>query len=156
MKKICFTGHRYVKITPKLEARLESTICGLIEKYGAADFYAGGALGWDTLCAQTVLRLRRKYPIRLHLVLPCCEADQTARWSAVQKEIFVKIMSAADSVEYVSQSYFDGCMKLRNQRLVEYADGCVCYYNEKKRASGTGQTVCMAQHKNIVVINLFT
>lgn len=156
MKNICFTGHRYIRITSELEARLENILCELIEKHGATDFYAGGALGWDTLCAQTVLRLKQKHPIRLHLVLPCCETEQTEKWKSEQKAEFKGILSSADSVEYVSENYFDGCMRIRNQRLVEYADGCVCYYNEKKRASGTGQTVCMAQQKNIGIINLYT
>ena len=154
MKKICFTGHRNVRTTHDLETRLENTLCMLIEKHGASDFYAGGALGWDTLCAQTVLKLKQNHPICLHLVLPCSEAEQTARWSTAQKDTFRNIMSAADSVEYVSENYFDGCMKLRNQRLVELADICVCYYDEKNSASGTGQTVRMARNKNIDVVNL--
>ena len=155
MKNICFTGHRCVRITPELETRLEDTLRELIEKHGATDFYAGGALGWDTLCEKTVLRLREMYPIQLHLVLPCCEREQTAKWRSEQKAEFKRILSSADSVEYVSENYFDGCMKMRNQQLVDRSDVCVCFYDEKKRASGTGQTVCMAQQKNISVINLF-
>ena len=40
-------------------------------------FYgAGGALGFDTLAAQTVLDMKKEYPqLRLILVLPC--EDQT-------------------------------------------------------------------------------
>ncbi|MBQ8826675.1 MAG: DUF1273 family protein [Oscillospiraceae bacterium] len=155
MKNICFTGHRYIKISDELTQKLEETLCSLIRQHGNIRFYAGGALGWDTLCAQTVLKLREKYPVSLHLVLPCSETEQTARWSAVQKDTFRNIMSAADSVEYVSENYYDGCMKLRNHRLIELSDICICFYNEKKRASGTGQTVSMAQLKNIEIINLF-
>lgn len=44
-------------------------------------FVADGALGFDTLAAQTVLNLKQQYPeIKLILVLLC--KDQAARWSA--------------------------------------------------------------------------
>ena len=157
MKNICFTGHRQIRNDSSLTARLEKTLRNLIEQHGATDFYSGGAIGWDTLCAETVLKLRNTYPhIRLHLILPCCEAEQTASWNITQKEIYHKILSAADSVEFVSEHYYDGCMKKRNTRLTESADCCVCYYNEKRSASGTGQTVRMALKCNIDIVNLFS
>lgn len=46
-------------------------------------------------------------------------------------------------------------MKKRNARLIEHADCCVCYYNVKRSASGTGQTVRMALNRNMTIINLF-
>jgi len=157
MKSVCFTGHRIITITENLNAVLTDELCGLIETEGVTDFYAGGAVGWDTLCAQTVIALRSYYPqIRLHLVLPCCEAEQTAKWSDAQKLSYKKIFNEANSVEYTSQNYFEGCMKKRNARLVELADICVCYYNTKKINCGTGQTVRMALKKNIRVINIYS
>ena len=156
MTRICFTGHRQIRNDGTLTIRLEETLRNLIEQHGATDFYSGGAIGWDTLCAETVLKLRSTYPhIRLHLVLPCCEAEQTASWNSIQKETYHKILSAADSVEFVSEHYYDGCMKKRNARLIEHADCCVCYYNEKRSASGTGQTVRMALNRNMTIVNLF-
>ena len=59
----------------------------------------------------------------------------------------------ADTVEICSEHYFDGCMKLRNQRLVDLTDVCVCYYSGKQR-SGTGQTVRMAERQGKVIVNL--
>ena len=153
MKSVCFTGHRNVRITNELLALLNKTLTDLIEN-GAADFYAGGALGWDMLCEQIVLDLRKKYPhIKLHLVLPCSEVEQTARWNDMQKEEYRKILNAANDIEYTSDHYYDGCMKVRNARLVELADCCVCYYDNRSR-SGTGQTVRMAMDKGIKIINL--
>ncbi|MCH5350158.1 MAG: DUF1273 family protein, partial [Oscillospiraceae bacterium] len=129
IKSVCFTGHRNVRITNELLALLNKTLTDLIEN-GAADFYAGGALGWDMLCEQIVLDLRKKYPhIKLHLVLPCSEAEQTARWNDMQKEEYRRILNSANDTEYTSDYYYDGCMKVRNARLVELADCCVCYYD---------------------------
>ena len=153
MKSICFTGHRNIKITSELISLLNKTLTDLIDN-GAADFYAGGALGWDMLCEQAVLDLKEKFPhIRLHLVLPCSAEEQTAKWNDMQKEKYRKILNAADTVRYISEHYYDGCMKVRNARLVELADCCVCYYDNRGR-SGTGQTVRMAKEKGIRVINL--
>ena len=156
MKNISFSGHRHIREDDTLVIKLEEFLCNLIEN-GATDFYSGGAIGWDTLCAQTVLKLRNTYPdIRLHLILPCCEEEQTLSWNRTQKEAYRNILSAADSVELVSDNYYDGCMKERNRRLVESADCCVCYYNKKRSASGTGQTVRMALERNIMIFNFFS
>ncbi len=57
-------------------------------------------------------------------------------------------------VEVCSEHYYDGCMKVRNQRLVDLSDVCVCYYNESNKRSGTGQTVRMAERKHICIINI--
>ncbi len=155
MKKCCFTGHRKLKITQELKDSLNNTIESLINQ-DVTDFYAGGALGWDTLCEQTVIELRRKYPhIKLHLILPCSEKEQTAKWNNMQKTNFHQILTQADSIEYTSKDYFKGCMKKRNTRLVELSDCCICYYNTKKSTSGTAQTVRMAQKKGIYIIYLY-
>lgn len=152
-KNICFTGHRSVKVTNELISQLNKTLTDLIEN-GATDFYAGGALGWDSIAAEAVLKLREVYPyIKLHLVLPCSSDEQTAKWNDTQKAKYQNILNAADKVEYTSEHYYDGCMKVRNARLVELADCCVCYYDNRSR-SGTGQTVRMAKNKGISVINL--
>ena len=71
-KTCCFTGHRTIPpaILPGLSAELESTLLRLIQR-GFCYFGAGGALGFDTLCAETVLRFKAQFPhIRLILVLP--------------------------------------------------------------------------------------
>lgn len=152
LKSVFFTGHRKIENTEILYKKLERILRALIEN-GAADFYAGGAIGWDMLCEQTVLNLRKEYPhIRLHLILPCCEAEQTKNWTDGDKAEFHRILLSADSAEYVSQHYHGSCMKLRNAALVDSAECCVCYYKISK--SGTGQTVRMAQAKGIKIINL--
>lgn len=153
MKSVCFTGHRNVKETAELKEALIRQLIKLIDK-GAADFYAGGAVGWDMMCENAVVELRKRFPhIKLHLVLPCPAEEQTAKWSESDKARFRRLLSAADTVEICSARYFDGCMKIRNQRLVDLADVCVCYYNGQQR-SGTGQTVRMAERQGKAIINL--
>lgn len=55
------------------------------------DFYTGGAIGWDTLAAQVLLKIRESYPqVKLHLILPCSNAEQTEKWTAEQKRSFTE------------------------------------------------------------------
>lgn len=150
----CFAGHRLIKYTRNLESAIKRELKALIEA-GFTDFYSGGTYGWETLCELTVLRLRKKYPhIKLHLILPCPSKEHTAEWDGRRREIYYKIMHSADSVEVVSEKYFEGCMKIRNMRLVEAADSCFCYCNEKSGGSGTAQVVRLAEEKGIGIINM--
>ena len=156
-RSVCFTGHREVsENTVKLFNRLYTCLENLITTENATDFYAGGAVGFDTIAAKCVLSLREKYKdIRLHLVLPCPNDEQTKGWSAGEKFDFRIILQRADSVEITSPSRTKDCMKIRNARLVEQADSfCVCYY-DKTVKSGTGQTVGFAQKNGLTIINVF-
>lgn len=60
IRTCCFTGHR--KIPPEqygeIARRLKEAVIELINE-GYCYFGAGGALGFDTLAAQTVLNLKR-------------------------------------------------------------------------------------------------
>lgn len=78
----------------------------------ANNFYADGCYGFDALASLTVLSLKEKYPqIKLHLILPCSNAEQTNTLSAEQASEFQQILSCADSVEYTSKKYYNGGMK---------------------------------------------
>ena len=69
----CCTGHREIPALQLISLRrtLKRTIVSCI-KDGYRFFGAGGALGFDTLAAKTVLDLKKDYPdIKLILVLPC-------------------------------------------------------------------------------------
>lgn len=149
---VCFTGHR--KIPPErlrvVARRLRETIIKLIED-GCLYFGAGGALGFDTLAAQTVLELKTIYPqIKLILVLPCL--SQTKGWSARDIEIYENIKQKADKVVYTSQEYTKGCMHKRNRHLVDNSNTCICYLTEK--TGGTAYTVDYARNNNLSIINL--
>ena len=150
-RTVCFTGHR--KIPPeKLETvarRLKETLIELIER-GYLYFGAGGALGFDTLAAQTVLELKAEYAqIKLILVLPC--VSQADRWSDTDKRIYEQIKEKADKIVYTSREYTKGCMHKRNRHLVDNSSVCVCYLTEN--TGGTAYTVSYAESKGLLVIN---
>ena len=154
METCCFTGHRIIKVTPELVQRLHDTIVNMIES-GFTDFYDGGAIGFDMLCAETVIALKAEHSdIKLHMLLPCPPEDHAKRWNKAQIAKYNEILQMADSVTVLSEHYTEDCMKQRNKRLVELADCCICYCNNPR--SGTGQTVRMAKDKGIDIINLFS
>lgn len=151
-KTVCFTGHR--NIPPEqldvVARRLRNTLLELIEN-GYRYFGAGGALGFDTLAAQTVLELKAQHEdVKLILVLPCL--SQTRGWSARDVEIYDDIKSKADKVVYTSQEYTKGCMHKRNRHLVDNSSVCVCYLTES--TGGTAYTVGYARKNNVSVINV--
>ena len=148
----CFTGHRKIPAESAeiIASNLRKTLIEQINN-GYRYFGAGGALGFDTLAAQTVLELKKEYPdVKLILVLPCL--SQTRGWSARDIEIYEAIKSKADKVVYTSQEYTRGCMHKRNRHLVDNSSSCICYLTES--TGGTAYTVDYAQKNNLTVINL--
>ena len=148
----CFTGHRdfLVQRQKELAAKLEDTIIGLIDR-GIRFYGAGGARGWDALAAQTVLRLKGRYPhIKLILVLPCL--TQTRGWRLEDVAEYERIKAQADKIVYTSQQYAPGCMHKRNRHLVDHSSVCVCYLTKKD--GGTAYTVNYAERQGLEVINL--
>lgn len=150
-KTVCFTGHRELSplLFPFIKRKIKKTVEELIRRLPL--FGCGGALGFDTLAAQTILDLRMKYPqIKLILVLPC--KSQADRWSQKDKEIYEDIKIQADKVIYTSEDYTKGCMHKRNRHLVDHSSVCVCYLS--KQTGGTAYTVDYAIQKEVLVVNL--
>jgi len=147
----CFTGHRELTETKAfIKKRLKKEIEKLIEK-GVIFFGAGGALGFDTLAALTVLELKKKHPqIKLIMVLPCRE--QAEKWSEADKQIYIGVLYKADKVTYTSEHYHRGCMHVRNRRLVDFSKYCIAYLKEE--SGGTAYTVGYAREKGLEVINI--
>ncbi len=156
----CFTGHRTVA-KRHFQAAAEGLLDHILSlsRRGITDFIAGGALGFDTLAALAVLKAQEYDPsIRLILAIPCL--NQTEKWSDLPNalehlKIYKVIMGMADEVIYTSErTYFDGCMKLRNQYMVDHASVCIAYWSGRR--GGTSQTVNMAESAGLEIINLYT
>ena len=118
---------------------------------GKRIFLSGGALGFDTVAAREVIRLRERYPfVRLILAIPC--DSQSSRWSSADQRIYRDLLSAADSVRMISHEYFPGCMQKRNRFLVDHADTCLCYMIHCR--GGTWNTVSYAYDQHRTILNL--
>ena len=148
----CFTGHRHLPkeklpgIVRRLEAVVENLIAQAVIYYGC-----GGAIGFDLLAGETVLKLKKKYPqIRLIMVLPCVGQDK--KWRQPDKDRYRMLLDACDKVVYVQREYDADCMLKRNRHLVDHSGVCVAYF--VRLQSGSGYTVSYAQSKKVSVINV--
>lgn len=145
----CFTGHRVLGMDFN-RALLVRGIEYLIKK-GVDTFICGGALGFDTVCAEAVLELKEVHPhIRLHIYAPC--NNQCEKWQIDQRVRYERILEKADYVDMPNRAYFTDCMKIRNQKMVDNAAYCICYLNSMR--SGTGQTYSYARKKGLTVYNI--
>ncbi len=151
-KSCCFTGHRYLSAAQcDVKDRLLCEIETLINEKGVTDFYAGGALGFDTIAAMCVLQLKGRYPfIKLRLALPC--RSQADRWSEAERTQYERVLMNADSVHYVSDAYTESCMFTRNDYMVERCKYCVSYL--RRRIGGTYYTVAKAKSLGRELITL--
>ena len=154
MKSCCFTGHRFVPEEEKTALRIELdvTVRRLI-KEGVEEFYCGGARGFDTLAAETVLHLKKTYPfIQLNFILPC--TDQTRFWGKADQQKYSYLLAHSDDVHCLYEGYRPHCMHERNRELVNASQTCVCYLKEQD--GGTAYTVAYAakNHKRIIPLGL--
>lgn len=152
-KICCFTGHRVIAPADRdgIRMNIRHTV-ETLAKDGYTDFRCGGALGFDTLAALEVLRLKESFPsVRLIMYLPC--RDQCSRWQIGDIKVYEAILAKADDVFYAGEFYSRTCMHERNIRLVTGADTCVAYYHEGS-PGGTAFTVKYAQKNGVNVINL--
>ena len=152
IETVCFTGHRCIlkKDALIIPTKLKNCLKSLIER-GAHRFRAGGATGFDTIAALCVLELKETYPdIFLDLKLPC--KNQTQNWKEDEKMIYNYILSKADTVEYITETYTSWCMHERNRRLVNGSQVCIAYLTESR--GGTAFTYNYALTKELEVINI--
>ncbi len=155
-KACCFTGHRDISAKEYMAVRdvVDEKIKTLIS-LGYTDFICGGALGFDTIAATSVIVLRRQYAklgveIKLHLFLPC--RGQEKSWQEHNKRVYQVIMDNADSIKYLSEQYERGIMYKRNRAMVDSSSCVVAYCMRKK--GGTAYTVDYALQNDKQVIFL--
>lgn len=150
-QSVCFTGHRAIAAEeiPRLERELDRTVAMLIGE-GCTRFMCGGALGFDTLAAQAVLRAAEHNTIRFELAVPC--ADQARRWTEKQQREYRSIANRADGIYCLFPHYVDGCMQVRNRFMVSCCGTLIAYCMHL--SGGAGYTVRFALDSGCRVLNV--
>ena len=148
-----FTGHRILN-RDGLAMLPETLFRSLQEAYtdGYRRFFCGCALGFDTIAAFQVIRLRETYPdVRLSLAIPC--ATQADRWTEKDRDIYRQILDLADDRTVLSPDYYQGAMMTRNRYMADRSSLCICYLRQMR--GGTASTVRYALQRNgIRIVNL--
>ncbi len=148
----CFTGHRKLPKN-KIQMIRESVYKNIQLAYnrGYRDFVCGGALGFDTLCAIEVLRLRREHPdVKLILVYPCLGQD--VKWKDTDKELYKRIFDECDECYCMRKEYTASCMHERNRAMVDESSLVIAYLENSR--SGTAYTYNYAKEQGVQAINI--
>ena len=142
-KKVCvFTGHR--QIQPEFDyASFEQAVERYVQE-GVDTFLTGMAIGFDLYSAEYVIKLKEKYPaIKLCACIPC--AGQEKYYSLTDKERYLAILKKCDERMILSESYYKGCMHVRNNYMVDKADCMIAYFI--KDNGGTAYTIKQFEKK---------
>ena len=153
----CFTGYRPDKCSwgyneedercVDMRTRTKVKIEEAINK-GYSTFLCGMALGFDMICAELVLELKKKYPhIKLIGALPC--KDQYCKWNSKQQVRYKKLIKQLDGIRCIYDKYEDGCMIERNEYMVNNSSLVIALFDGK--SGGTAKTVKYAQKMNKAV-----
>ena len=153
VESCAFSGHRAIPAASGQALRdLLARAIAYAYAQGCRTFYTGGAIGFDTYAAKAVILFRVSHPdVRLVLMLPC--ADQTLKWTSMQRAAYDYILSEADESILLSEEYKRGCMERRNRAMIDRADMLICYVGRK--TGGTAQTKRFAAQKGIPIYNLY-
>lgn len=156
-KTCCFTGHRNI---PEADEGLLGALIGeeveTLYSFGFDTFLAGGAMGFDTLAARELLRMKNYggFPgLKLVLVLPYL--GQESRWPQTAKMMYEYIKRRADDVIYTGDVYSNGLLLRRNRYMVEHSSYCVAYLERDRSRGGTFYTVKYARQNGLGVTNLW-
>ena len=151
----CFTGHR--KIPPGEEAkvmvRTRYIVQKLIHEHNVRYFGVGGAVGYDMLAAEYLIRLKahKEHQLKIISVLPYPEWRDTEDWDDVLRRREDRILFASDKIVYVRPQKENGVYLLRDRKLVNGSAWCVSYCN--RVPSGTAYTVRYALKHGVKVMN---
>lgn len=78
----------------KLKLLLNSELVKMIENQSVREFISGMHLGPEMLAAELVLKLKKRYPVKLWGILE--SEEQWIRWSEEEQDHFFSIMEQAD------------------------------------------------------------
>ena len=131
----CFTGHRD---TPA--DRLQMVMTGTEAKVrelisqGYRYFGIGGAMGYDTIVAEMLFRLReREYPeIKIILVYPF--DGFISRWSDSQQATYARLLPMYDKRVCVCKSASREAYLARDRHLVDYSSACIAYCTRQTKS----------------------
>lgn len=149
----CFTGHRDIP-ADRLQMVMTGTEAKVREliSQGYRYFGIGGAMGYDTIVAEMLFRLReREYPeIKIILVYPF--DGFISRWSDSQQATYARLLPMYDKRVCVCKSASREAYLARDRHLVDYSSACIAYCT--RQTGGTAYTIRYAAARGVPVFNV--
>ena len=150
-KICCFTGHRPGKLMiteGQVRERLKSAVAQAVCD-GFTTYLSGMAKGTDLIAAEIILRLRENDP-RLKLVCAMPFEGFGQHWPDGWTERMRHVLANADSVHYVSKTYFPAVFQQRNRWLVDHSERVIAIFTGER--GGTKNTLDYARRKGVECI----
>ena len=149
----CFTGHRNVptdkmqEIVARTGAKVRELISG-----GYRCFVVGGAIGYDTLAAELLFRLRDAERMGIRVILAYPFDGYMDRWSEEQKATYERLLPLYDERICVAAAASRGAYLQRDRYMVDASSMCIAYCT--RQTGGTAYTIRYAGKKSVPVVNV--
>lgn len=157
-KTCCFAGYISEKINNLEHSSAPTEIIALIDEAivnaynkGYVIFISGMNKGFDMWAAQEVIKLRKKYPIKLFCVIAF--DNQCQSLSDNLKKEYNNILLNSDYVYSMSTTYTSDCFYTRNRFIVSGSSKLICWYYDNK--DGILFTFRCAKRRGLEIDNLF-
>lgn len=158
---VCFTGYRSQKLPWGFNNNDIRCIITKVNTYfkikeainlGKKHFISGMALGFDIMCAEIILQLKKKYK---DLILQCSlpYKYQSSTWSLEEQKRHKKILSKADIVRCIFEDYVMKCMQERNCYMVNKSSLIIALFDGKTGGTKNTLEYAKSQNKEIWIIN---
>ncbi|MBD5099789.1 MAG: DUF1273 domain-containing protein [Clostridiales bacterium] len=158
-RAVCFTGHRSQKLPwrfneedprcKQMKVTLRTELEKVIER-GYRTFLCGMALGFDMICAETILALKKKYSgIKIIGALPCKTQDKM--WQYKDRERYRGLLKQLDGIRCKFDTYIGPeCMLERNRFMVNNSSLMIALFNGLY--GGTKSTIDYARNQGLEII----
>ncbi len=155
----CFTGHRSQKLPWRFNEEdercknMKEVLQHEIEKAiqsGYATFICGMAIGFDMICAETVIALKSRYKnIKIIGALPC--KTQDIKWSEKDKKRYRNLLTQLDDIRCIYDEYIGAeCMIERNKFMVNNSSLMIALFNGL--SGGTKSTIDYARNLGLKLV----
>ncbi len=143
-----FSGHR--ELGDDFDRQLLERVVEGLARRGIKTFYCGMARGFDLAAAETVLKFKARYGLRL---VACVPYDGQAEYFPFSdRERYADILSFCDEKRVFSEGYNRYCMFARDRYMADNSSVLVCYL--RKKSGGTYYTLNYAKKLGLKIIEI--
>lgn len=167
---ITLTGHRPPKLAGynlsnpyynRLQIRLENIIETLLKRYHHIECHSGMALGADTIWAQAIIKMKKKYPNNIVFIADIPDTNQPSRWPQTSQEQWHKLLADADVIcQYAQKHLGKSYAYILNQRNIGMIAACdillAVYNGDSTSGTANGVRDGMRMGKTIITIDPHT
>lgn len=163
-RTVCFSGHRPEKlpcggddsavVIKALKSMLSKMVIDSIND-GYDCFITGCAKGIDLWAGNIVLSERTRFKDRdIRLIAAMPYKGHGSGFKGYDKWLLGNILNKAHKVYYTSEKYSPGCMRIRNEFMINNSSRLIAALSDP--SSGTGQTLRLAEKQGLdtKVINI--